>query len=74
MKKEKTLNDTELKINGISALNKMLGHVGAFRFIALIHREPPMDSVELSRQAYAGQSIDEIFERAKRNWSKRSRK
>ena len=74
MSKEKTLNDTQIKINGIDALNKILGPIGALRFITLIHREPPMDSVALSRKAYAGQTVDEIYTRAKANWGKRSKK
>ena len=35
-----TVNDTELRIKGIEALNRDLGPVLALRFLSLLHREP----------------------------------
>lgn len=61
------VDDVEVKIAGIDVLNKMLGPVLAFRFLTLFHREPT-DYVEISRRLYEGQTIDEIFERAKGLW------
>lgn len=61
------MNDTELRINGIDALNKALGPAAALRFLTLIHREPT-DYVEISRRLYERQTVDEIFARAKENW------
>ena len=52
-----TVNDTELRIKGIEALNRDLGPVLALRFLSLLHREPT-DYVDVSRRLYAGQSID----------------
>ena len=65
--KRKVINDAEIKFKGIEALNKTLGPSAALRFLTLLHREPT-DYVEISRRLYKKQTIDEIFERAKRQW------
>jgi len=62
-----TVNDTELRIKGIEVLNSNLGPALALRFLTLLHREPT-DYVEVSRRLYVGQSVDEIFDRAKQQW------
>jgi len=69
MKKGKTKNDTEIRISGIEALNEALGPATALRFLTLMHREPT-DYVEISRQLYEGQSIEEIFKRVRDHWKK----
>jgi hypothetical protein len=46
-------------------IDKDLGPVLALRFLNLLHREPK-DYVDVSRRLYAGQSFDEIFERAEK--------
>lgn len=63
------LNDTDLKLNGIEALNKSLGAAAALRFLSLLQREPT-DYVEISRRLYKGQTVDEIFARAGKNGRK----
>lgn len=65
--KEKIMDDTEIRVSGIEALNKALGPAAALRFLTLLHREPT-DYVEISRRLYEGQTMDEIFERAKKHW------
>ncbi len=67
MNRTATLNDTELRIKGIEALNASLGAAAALRFLSLLHREPT-DYVAVSRRLYKGQTIDDIFERAEKNW------
>jgi hypothetical protein len=67
MEKTRIMDDTEIRINGIEALNKALGPAAALRFLTLFHREPT-DYVEISRRLYEGQTIDEIFERARERW------
>jgi len=67
MERAKMMDDTEIRINGIEALNKALGPAGALRFLTLLHREPT-DYVEISRRLYEGQTVDEIFDRAKKQW------
>jgi hypothetical protein len=67
MERTKILSDTEIRIKGIEALQKSLGTAAALRFLTLLHREPT-NYVEVSRQLYEGQTIDEIFERARPNW------
>lgn len=62
------MDDTEIKILGIEALNKSLGPAAALRFLALLRRDPT-DYVEISRRLYEGQELDEIFERAREHWS-----
>ena len=69
MSKVKTLDDTEIKIKGIEALNKALGTAATFRFFTLLNREPT-DYVEIFHRLYKGQTIDEIFKRAKKYWKK----
>jgi len=65
--KVKTLDDTEIRIRGIEALNKALGPSAALRFLTLLHREAT-DYVEISKRLYEGQTIEEIFERARTHW------
>lgn len=67
MGKTRAIDDTEIRISGVEALNKTLGPAPALRFLTLLHREPT-DYVEISRRLYEGQTIDEIFERAKTQW------
>ena len=59
------MTDTDVRLKGIDALNEALGHAGALRFLTLLHREPT-DYVEISRRLYNGQTVDEIFDRAKK--------
>ncbi len=61
------MDDTEIRLKGIEALQKSLGSAAALRFLTLLHREPT-NYVEVSRRLYEGQTIDEIFARAKQNW------
>jgi hypothetical protein len=63
MKNALTIDDTEVRINGVEALNKALGPAAALRFLSLLHREPT-DYVEISNRLYKGQTIDDIFDRA----------
>jgi len=67
MKTARTVDDTELRVRGIEVLNKALGPSAALRFLALMHREPT-DYVDISRRLYEGQTIDDIFERAREQW------
>ena len=67
MMKVRITDDTEVRIKGIEALNRSLGFSGALRFLALLHREPT-DYVEISKRLYEGQTINEIFVRAKKQW------
>lgn len=63
----KTMNDAEIKFKGIEALNKTLGPAAALKFLTMLHREPT-DYVEISRKLYKGQTIEDIFKRAKKQW------
>jgi hypothetical protein len=60
----KAMDEAELRVLGIEALNKALGPAEALRFLALFHREPT-DYVEISKKLYEGQKIEDIFKRAK---------
>ena len=68
MRKTDRMDDTEIRISGIEALNNALGPANALRFLTLLHREPT-DYVEISRRLYNGQTIEEIFERARKHWN-----
>lgn len=63
----KAIDESELRVIGIDALNKALGPAEALRFLALFHREPT-DYVEVSKKLYENQSMEEIFKRAKEHW------
>jgi hypothetical protein len=67
MEKITAMDDTEIRIRGIEALNRTLGPAVALRFLTLLHREPT-DYVEISQRLYEGQTIDEIFDRAGKQW------
>ncbi len=67
MKKKKIMDDAEIRISGIEALNKALGPTAALRFLTLIQREPT-DYVKISRRLYKSQTIDDIFDRAEKHW------
>jgi hypothetical protein len=62
-----TMNDAEIRARGLDALYKALGPAKAHKFLAMFHREPT-DYVKISRQLYEGQTVDDIFKRAKRDW------
>ena len=65
--KRSGINEAELRVAGIDALNKALGPAEALRFLALFRSEPT-DYVEVSRRLYENQSVEEIFKRARENW------
>jgi hypothetical protein len=67
MEKAKTMDDSEIRISGIEALNEALGPATALRFLTLLHREPT-DYVKISRRLYKGQTLGQIFGRAKKHW------
>ena len=63
----KAMDEAELRVLGIEALNKALDPVEVLRFLALFHREPT-DYVEISKKLYEGQTVEAIFKRAKEYW------
>lgn len=67
MASQRVLDDAQIRVTGIEALNNALGHVGAMRFLALVGRDPT-DYVRISRRLYRGQTAREIFHRAKAAW------
>lgn len=67
--KIKIMDDAEIKVKGINALNKTLGPSAALKFLAFLHRDPT-DYVEISKRLYEKQTIDEIFERAQKRQKK----
>ena len=56
------MDDAEIRVIGIEALNKALGPSAALRFLTLIRREPT-DYVEISRRLYDGQTAEESHPR-----------
>ena len=65
--RDKAIDESELRVIGIEALNKALGPAEALRILALFHREPT-DYVDVSKKLYENQSVEEIFKRAKEHW------
>jgi len=72
MSNQAVFDDTRIRLNGIDALNRALGHTGALRFMTMIQREPT-DYVQVSRRLYKDHGVTEIFERAKTAWKKNKR-
>ena len=72
MAPQQMLDDTQIRVGGIDALNKALGHTGAMRFLVLVGRDPT-DYVKISRRLYRGQTVQGIFKRAEAGW-KRARR
>lgn len=62
-----TLNDSQLRVKALATLKQELGMAATLRFLALINQNAT-DYVDVSRQLYEGQRLDEIFSRAKQNW------
>ncbi len=62
-----TLNDAQLRVKALTTLKQELGMAATLRFLALINQNPT-DYVEIFRQIYEEQQLDEIFSRAKQNW------
>ncbi len=67
MQPSKATDEAELQVRGFGGLNRALGPSEALRFLALFHREPT-DYVEVSKKVYEGQTVDELFKRAKEHW------
>ncbi|NET55992.1 MAG: hypothetical protein F6K47_07420 [Symploca sp. SIO2E6] len=63
----RTMNDTQLRVKAIALLKKELGMATTLRFLALMNQNST-DYVEISREIYEEQQLDEIFTRAKQNW------
>jgi len=61
------LSETQLRLKGIEILNQALGPALALKFLSLLQREST-DYVAISRQLYEAQTLEEIFERASKNW------
>ena len=62
-----TLNDSQLRIKALATLKQELGMAATLRFLALINQNST-DYIEISRQIYEGQQLDEIFSRAQQHW------
>ena len=61
------MNDAQLRVKALATLKQELGMAATLRFLALINQNST-DYVEISRNLYEGQQLDEIFSRAKQNW------
>ena len=67
MKDKTMIDDQEILLKGIEALNQSLGATGALRFLSILQKNST-DYVDISQQLYQDQTIDDIFERANENW------
>jgi hypothetical protein len=61
------MDDMQIRLNGILALNQALGPSAAMRFLALVSHETT-DYVAIARQLYEGQTIQDVFDRAEKTW------
>lgn len=67
MENAQPMTDSEIKIAGIEVLNKALGPAYALRFLSLLHHDTT-DYIQISQKIYDGQTIEQIWERAKTEW------
>lgn len=67
MEQVKRLDDMEIRLRGIEALNKALGPAAALKFLSLYTREHT-DYVKISKRMYKDQTVEDIFQRAKNAW------
>lgn len=67
MKSKKMIDEQEILLKGIEALNQSLGITGALRFLSILQKNST-DYVEISQQLYQDQTINDIFERANESW------
>jgi len=67
MEHVKRLDDMEIRLRGIEALNKALGPAAALKFLSLYTREHT-DYVKISERIYKDQTVEDIFQRAKNGW------
>ena len=68
MNEKLTMTDTEVTIKGIEALQKSLGSADTWRFISLVYANTT-NYVQISKQLYQDQTIDEVYNRSKQNWN-----
>jgi hypothetical protein len=63
MAQYRRIPDDELKRRAMEILSQALGPLAAARFAAMLERDPT-DYVEVSRKLYAGETVDDILDRA----------
>jgi hypothetical protein len=71
MRNAKLMDETELRVKALDALNKALGPGEALRFLGMLRRDAT-DYVKVSRLLYKGQTVDQIFARARKQWRKQT--
>ena len=62
----KQLSETELRRQAVQALSDSLGPVDAFRFLALVSREP-FDYQEWRREYFSQFNVDELLEEVRKH-------
>ncbi|HEY9701394.1 MAG TPA: hypothetical protein V6C58_03055 [Allocoleopsis sp.] len=65
---ELIMSDQEIRMKAIAVLNQSLGATATLRFLAMLHQQNT-DYVLISQELYQDQTIAEIFDRSKSNWS-----
>jgi hypothetical protein len=69
----KEIDETELKVNAIEALNKALGPLNAYKFLSSVSKDKT-DYVKISRKIFEGMKVDEICKLGQIAWEKRHSK
>jgi len=68
--REKNYTPEQLRHEAMLVLNKELGALNAYRFLAQISRSRG-DYLKFQQRLFNGQSVDAIYEGAKEHWQKR---
>ncbi len=61
MEKTKTMDDTEIRVNEIEALNKALGPAAALRFLTLPHHGPTEQPDERELRSQLRSAAEVVF-------------
>ena len=69
---EKNYTPEQLRHEAILILNKELGALNAYRFLAQISRSRE-DYLKFQQRLFNGQNVEEIYQAAKGHWRKRKR-
>ncbi len=72
MATEENYTPEELRREAILVLNKKLGALNTYRFLAQISQSQE-DYLKLQQRLFNGQNVDELYRAAKEHWQKRKR-
>jgi hypothetical protein len=70
---EKNYSPEQLRREAMLILNKKLGALNTYRFLAQMGQNQE-DYLKLQERLFNGQNVDELYRAAKQHWQKRKRR